>query len=332
MRRILLAVGALVVIAVGLIWWLHGRGDHAPSKSKPTQVAGKHSTAPRPPAKPATVSGRVTRKSDGAGVAGAVVSLAGAEFGAEFSTVKKPTLVAITDDKGAWTAKDVPPGDYIIAATAKGLLPSARDKLTVASGEQRTGIDFALEAGGVAVRGTVSDVLGGPIASARVTARRQELSLNRDAEFATLTGADGTYELTLPAAEYRMAAAHDDYTRATKSIELEDKPVTADFTLIPGGVVRGQVIARDTGKPVPHAIVTVEPAHRSLQSNEVSAVSDDEGNFVVRGLSSGGVKIEARARGYSSTQPTTVQVGIGEDVDGVQVLVDGAFSISGRVV
>jgi len=331
-RRILLAVGVLLVVAVGLIWWLHGRGDHASTKPNSAQVAGKRSTAPRPPAKPATVSGRVTRKSDGAGIAGAVVSIAGAELGTDFSSVKKPTIVATTDANGGWTAKDVPPGDYMIAVTAKGMLPSARDKLTIASAEQRTGIDFVLEAGGTSVRGTVSDVLGGPIASARITVRRDAMKLSHDAEFVTLTGADGTYGLTLPDGEYRVAAAHDDYTRATKGIDVEGKPVTTDFTLIPGGVIRGQVIARDTGKPVPNAIVSVEPAHRSMQSSEIGVLADGEGNFVVRGLSSGGVSIEARGRGYASSQPTTVQVGIGEEVDGVQVMVDGAFSIIGRVV
>ena len=222
MRRILLPLGILLVVAVGLIVWLRGRSDdHTKTKATSAQTAsGKRASGPRAPAKPAIVSGKVTRKADGSGVAGAVVSLAWSELGADFSGPKRPTIIATTDDKGAWIAKDVPPGDYLAAATGKGLLPSAREKLAIASGEQRTGIDFALETGGQPVRGTVSDVLGGPIAGARVTAKKNNWSLTQDAEFVTLTGADGTYELTLKDGEYRMVAAHDDYTRDSESISL----------------------------------------------------------------------------------------------------------------
>lgn len=333
MRRILVPL-ALVVIAIGLIIWLRGRdGERASAKSTATQTStAKRPAGPRAPAKPATLSGRVTRTSDGAGVTGAIVSIAWAELGADFSSVKKPTIVVTTDASGAWTAKDVAPGDYMIAATAKGLLPSARDKLSVASAEQRSGIDFVLAAGGTRVAGTVSDVLGGPIASARITARREAMTLARDAEFVTLTGEDGSYELALPDGSYRMSAAHDDYTRETEGIEVEGTPVTVDFTLIPGGVIRGQVIARDTRKPVPGALVMIEGGRRSFRSRDSSTVADADGQFVVRGLSSGSMSIEARGRGYASSQPTVVQVGIGEQLDGIQVLVDGAFSITGRVV
>ncbi|HEY5925706.1 MAG TPA: carboxypeptidase regulatory-like domain-containing protein [Kofleriaceae bacterium] len=335
MRRILIPVGVLLVVALGLVWWLRSRDDdRTTTKAGTAQTtgSGKRASGPRAPAKPATISGRVTKKADGSPIAGAVVSIAYAELGADISSVKKPTLLATTDDKGAWIAKDVPPGDYMLAATAKGMLPGSRDKLVVASGEQRSGIDFALDAGGTSIRGTVSDVLGGPIASARITAKRDSWSMTADAELVTLSGVDGTYELSVADGEYRMSAAHDDYTRSTESVEVEGKPVTVDFTLIPGGVIRGQVVARDTRKPVPGALVSVDAGRQNFRSGDITAMADADGQFIVRGLSSGNASITARGRGYASAQPTPVQLGIGEQVDDIIVLVDGAFSISGRVV
>jgi hypothetical protein len=335
MRKLTPVAAILVALSIAsVVWWKACRDHAAQTKAA---AAERASTAtkqkgPRVPAKPATVSGRVTRKADGSPIAGAVVSLAYAELGADMSSVKRPTIVVATDDKGAWVAKDVPPADYMVAATAKGLLPATREKLVVASGEQRSGIDFVLEAGGQPVRGTVTDVLGGPIASARITAKHDSFSLSSDAQLVTLTAADGTYELTLSDGDYRMAASHDDYTRATDDVEVEGKPVTQDFTLIPGGVIRGRVVARDTGKSVAGALVSVAPARQSFRSNDVSAIADADGQFTVRGLASGNASITARGRGYASTQPTAVQLGIGEEVDGIVVLVDGAFSISGRVV
>lgn len=335
MRRILVALG-LVVVVVGVAWWLRGGDDDRarPATAKTsTAQHGAHARAPRAAAKPATVSGRVTRKTDGGGVAGAVVSLAWAELGADLASTKMPTIVVTSDASGAWKADHVPPGEYVIAATASGLLPSSRAKLTLASAEQRTGIDFALDVGGTLVRGTVSDVGGGPIESARVTARREAWSLTPGAELVTLTGADGTYELTLPDAEYRLIAAHDDYTSASHGADVAGKPLTIDFTLIPGGIVRGQVVTRDSGKPLAGALVTVEGARRMRGGGSSrSAVADADGQFVLRGLTSGTLSLEARGPGYASAKPTVVELGIGEEVDGIQVLVDGAFSIRGRVV
>lgn len=333
-RRLALVVGVVVVLAVLVVWWLR-RPDGAPSTSAPgsAAVAAKQPgrTAPRAPSKPASVAGRVTRKSDGVGVARAVVSLARAELGADLGSVRVPAIVVESDDTGAWKAPVVPPGDYVIAATAKGLLPSAREKLTIASGEERTGVDLVLEGGGTVVRGTVSDVGGGPIASARVSAKRAQWSLTAGAEYVTLSAADGTYELTLPDGAYRLRADHDEYTADTERAEVAGEPLTVDFTLIPGAVIRGQVIARATREPVPGAVVSGEVG-RGRRGRDTTAVADAEGRFVLRGLSSGAIAISARGRGYASSSPTTVQVGIGEQVEDVQVLVDGAYSIIGRVV
>lgn len=338
MRRVLVVIGLVVAVAIGLLWWLRGRDD-GPVASKTatvsqTAAATHRAGGPRIPAKPATIGGRVIRKADGSGVAGAVVSLAPAELGADFVESKRPAIVVTSEASGVWLAKDVPPGEYVIAATATGLLPATMDKTTLASGEQRTGVDLALEAGGTLVRGTVSDVGGGPIESARVTAKRQAWSLSVDAELVALTGADGTYQLTLPDAEYRLAATHENYTGATRPLTVERKPATVDFTLIPGASVRGQVIARDSGEPVPHALVSAEGQRRSLRGDDSggSIIADEHGEFVLHGLSSGAMSIEARGHGYASAQPTLVQLGIGEEVDGIQVLVDRAYSISGRVV
>jgi len=333
-RRLPLVLGVLVVAAIAVfVWWIKRPGDQPKQTAGSAQVTGAKAAkpAPRPPAKPASVSGRITRKADGTGVAAAVVSLARAELGANFSSVTVPTTVVTANADGAWEAKEVAPGDYMIAASGKGLLPAAKEKLTIASGEQRTGVDLALEAGGTKVSGTVSDVGGGPVTAARVTARRAEWSLKAGAEFVALSAADGTYELQLPDGSYRLHAEHDDYTRDSDQAEVAGKPLVVDFTLIPGAVIRGQVIARDSRKPVPNAQVTAEGG-RGRRGRNSTAMADDEGRFILRGLSSGAIAITGRGRGYASAAPTTVQVGIGEEVEDVQVLVDGAYSIIGKVM
>ena len=338
MRRIAL-VGIAIVLAIVLIAWkaCGGSSKHSNAASHggvKGPAIGAVQKDRKGPTQPASVSGRVTRKQDGAGVAGAIVSLTPAELMAMFIKSEAPTLVAVTDANGNWTAPRVMPGAYVIAATARGYLPGEHGKLTVGSGEQKKGIDITLTMGGTIVSGTVTDVGGGPIADARISATKGEIpDLSGHSELIATSNGDGKYELTLPDGDFRLEATHDDYTSDTERIEVAGAPLTVDFSLIPGAVVRGSVVARDSGKPVPGALVRAEGGGRGRGGdNGGTTVADENGNFVLRSLPGGTLELHALARGFATQTPTIVSVGISEQVEGVRVLVDGAYSIRGTVV
>lgn len=338
-RRIVFGVGLVVAVLIIVLVAVRLREPSSSASSNAIAGSSAGSTAAatsraRTPSKPASVSGRVTRVADGAAIPGAVIAVARADLGRELVPTEHPTLLATSDATGAWTLPAVPPGDYTIGVSAVGFVPAERDKLAIASGEQRSGIDFALVAGGTEVRGTVSDVGGGPIAAARITATRQRMSMRSETEIVAMTGVDGTYRLTLADGSYSISAEHDDYTDAEKSVEIAGQPETIDFVLTPGAVIRGRVIARDTRQPVPRAMVdaSIGGAQKGRERRDSSAFTDDNGAFQLRGLSSGAVSISAAGRGYASSAPTVVEVSIAETVDNVEVLVDRAYSITGRVV
>jgi len=328
-------VAAVVVVVIALIAWFwrsHSSSSHSTSATGQTgQTASEHGTGHRAPQSPATLSGTITNKAGGTPIAGATVSIARASLGAMLLPSQSPTLVVVASPSGTWTSP-VPPGTYIVAATAPGFLPGQTDRIVVGSGEQRGGVDLALEAGGTLVHGMVADVGGGPIAGARVTLHDDEdISLGGRADFVALTGADGTYQLTVRDGDYAAVASHDDYTKAEHSVEVHGKPVTQDFTLVPGGVIRGRVLARDSKQPMAGAWIDVHGV-RSESWGVGEAISDQDGNFMVRGLHSGAVSLSAAGPGYASAAPTTVEIGIGEQVDGITVYVDRAFTISGKIV
>ncbi|MDX2086246.1 MAG: carboxypeptidase regulatory-like domain-containing protein [Kofleriaceae bacterium] len=344
MRRKLAVFVGLVVVVL-LLWWWKGRGGdtHEGGRARDTAAAGSKLTEggaaaqrARERAKlgPAKLAGRVTRKADGSPVAGATVAIAAGDPVPKFLMAKEsPTLVTTTDANGAWKVERVTPGAYRIAATAKGLLPGQLPKLVVAAGEDRRDLDLALVAGGALVSGTVTDVGGGPIADARVTAVRSGIrELQAPADFVAVTGPDGRYELTLPPGELRLTASHDDYADGSQGIELGKEPMTVDFSLVPGATIRGQVVARDSGKPVSGGLIRAEGNGRGLGGGDGFASVDEQGAFVLRGLSSGELELSALGPGYASETPTIVTIGIGEQLDDVKVLVDHAYSISGRVV
>ncbi len=336
-RRVSIGVGLLLVVIAALFAWRSGGGSSGPSSAKPSSTSAARSSSAigkrarvSGPTAPGSLVGRVTRASDGAGIPGAVVSIAPAELMAMIIKSDAPTIIAVTDASGAWTASSVRPGAYVVAATATGYLPGSRAKLTVAIGEPRTGIDLALAAGGTVVRGTVTDVGGGPIDDARITANGSRMpELFGRADFVAITGADGHYELTLPDGDFKIVARHDEYRSEHENVEVAGTPLTIDFKLVPGAVMRGQVIALDSNKPVPGALVI---ARGGSGGGEGTTIADDHGNFMLHSLAPGALELLALGRGYASATPTSVAVGIGEQVEGVRLLVDRAYSISGRVV
>jgi hypothetical protein len=343
-------VAVVVVLGILLAVWKFRSGssddndDHATGGAAAAGAAGSTSGSRsggiRAPAAPASLSGHVTRKADGTGVPGAIVSVARVELGAMFNTDDTPTTIATTDATGAWSVPAIAPGTYGIGAAAVGLLPGMRDKLVVAPGAHET-VDFALVVGGATVTGTVNDIGGGPIGGARVTMQRSSSFFGSKPELVALTGADGKYQLTLGDGSYSAAATHDDYTQQSKRFELAGKPLVLDFVLAPGGSIRGQVVSRD-GKPVPGALVRATGGRRAGGrggggggggfGQHPPATTDASGNFVLKSLQSGAISLTATGRGFASKSPTVVELGIGEQVDGVRVVVDRAFSISGRAV
>lgn len=336
------AIGVALVLLLVAVWWLFLRGgDAAPSGVIATGSAGAAtgsahtSRDPRVPATKVTLSGRVTRKADGTGVAGATVALNPKRslegmFARMRGTDDLP--VATADKDGRWTLTDVAPGTYMLGATGTALLP-ARRSLTVGA-TAIDGIDFVLEAGGAIASGTVSDVLGGPIPGAKVTARRQRNNpFASDADIITFTDDKGQYQLALPPGEMVFVAAHEAYTPATRYLEMTTEAVTVDFTLTPGATIRGQVVTTD-GTPVPDANVAASEGGPNINLAAFSAgdVTDEAGNFTLKSLSPGALSLTASGGGYSTVAPTVVEVGIGEQVDGVRIVVEKGYSISGRVV
>ncbi len=129
--------------------------------------------------------------------------------------------------------------------------------------------------------------------------------------------------MSLASGAFQLEVTHAEYQGASQNVAVDDDPVTADFVLVRGGEIRGQVIARDTNQPVPDA---------TLSGDFSTAQATADGSFILRGLHTGTITISARGRGYASVTPTVIELDVGAHQSDVRVLVDPAFSIVGRVV
>lgn len=355
-RLIALIVLALVLIGAGA-WWTWGRGDSNPPDppAEPETVvdtrredALEAKQARRRDATPlqrVVVGGRVTRQADGAGVPGATVLLArkGLVRG-QAPAPGQPTipLIATTDARGGWQLVDIDPGGYLLSATAAGFLPATRTDVRIASGVDQLDLDLVVEPGGERLSGRVTDIGGGPIEGVLI-----QISDNRDldlgfgrAPLAAMTDEDGHYATQVANGRYALTTWHTDYVGAARMTELRDGPREEDFELVPGGTIEGVVLARPEGQPVANALITFADSRSggtggfttNVSADGGRVVSDDEGRFVIRGVRSGVVALSARASGHASATPLEVPLGIGEQVSGVELWVEPAFTLAGFVV
>jgi protocatechuate 3,4-dioxygenase beta subunit len=289
---------------------------------------------------PASVGGRVTDADTGRGVPGALVSLI--EKSLDGGSAGRPgvtpdPITATTDANGAWAFPGLPSGRYAVTATARGYRPGSLDTVVIRPREDRKDIDLALRPGGYALTGTVTDIGGGPIGSALVYAvpmSTTSITKLPWASFAAMTAPDGTFEMYLDNGLYQVEASHTDYRSQDHSVEIRNGPRTVSFQLVPGGVIHGRVLNRDD-EPVAGALVTETSGMGGFMLQGVGirgVTTGDDGAFELRGLGSGSLELRAVASGYTTTQPTTVELGIGEQVTDVIVYVDEAHDITGHVV
>lgn len=293
---------------------------------------------------PARARGRVTDAATGAGVPGAVVLLTPKGLDQRALVHSREDdgghrLTARTRADGTWVLPAVAAGRYALSAAAAGYLPSTRTDVVLAAGADNDGLDLGLGRGGHEVRGTVLDIGGGPVEDVlvRVTRTDEGNPFNFDRPgLGAVTDEEGAFAIHLADGQYAVTTAHADYVEAQQSLRVDGGPRTLSITLTPAGSIEGRVLSRATGKPIEGAIVSrsgEETAGIVLQGvGKDQAVTDEEGRFHLRGLASGVARLSAATRGYATRQPVEVVLGVAEHVQGVEILVDPALTISGFVV
>jgi uncharacterized GH25 family protein len=292
---------------------------------------------------PASVSGRVVRDSDGRGLPGALVLLTPKGFGdAEGRTPGKPAepQYATTDAGGAWSIADVRPGRYTLGASAQGFLPGRVAKVDVEARRDNAGFDVTLVAGGYTLSGSVADIGGGPIEGALVSVTRLDegnmFSFDR-APAGALSDDEGRFAFQVKSGQYAITAQHPDYVSDMTTTEVAEGPRTVALTMTPGATISGIVRAHPGGEPVAGAIVVAAGAEKTggfsvAGFGEHRVATDAEGRFELHGLTSGVHGLTAVAAKHATAEPVEVALGVAEQVEGVEVWVEAAFTISGFVV
>ncbi|MEM9314817.1 MAG: carboxypeptidase-like regulatory domain-containing protein, partial [Pseudomonadota bacterium] len=237
----------------------------------------------------ASIAGRVTRASDGSG-APMLVTVSRIVDGDVFRVGAFGA-----DADGHYRVAGLPPGDdYVVRSESEGpgtstLITELWDglqcgcevadgtRISLAPGEERTGVDFVHEASELSISGRVVDSDGQPIVGLEVVAFNLAVSffptgINVRRAFTDETGAYSINGLTPATYVVRTSFAaidfgfgdefYDNLPGTTDPFDATQIPLTdasatgIDFELTQGGVISGRVSLAATGEPVEFVIVT----------------------------------------------------------------------------
>ena len=334
-QRIGLWIGLVAIAAAVLVWRCRGSSDSTgttgtqPGSAAVKQVPSDRSTArsvPRPdPAviKRATIAGTITRDDTKAPLAGARVCAGGESRDYADELLRDATCVTSADN-GTYTIEGLLPAQYSVSASAKTFRPEqfhpdGKRKVKafpVAAGEHRTDVDLALRSGGVEIKGTVSDLTGGPIAKARV--------VSDDPVVVTETDDKGAFSLWVSKGQHSIEASADGYA---DNNEYLFAPGKVEILLTPESSLSGTVVDAKSGQPIEGARVTLGD-----WSEADATFSDVQGKFRINRISPGRQTAVAKTdRGYGRAEGSTL-VGLGQHVDGVIVKLFPAARVEARIM
>lgn len=241
------------------------------------------------------------------------------------NTTHPPVRVATTNSSGTFTLPNLNDADqrYILVAKAKDLAPEA---ISITLNERPREDVFLRLSKGVPVSGQVIDAeTSEPVGGATVyqpNARFEAFS----ALGVTTTTANGEFHFANvdPRAMMTQARA-DGYTPSRARVRAPSDDLT--IRMRPGvATISGVTLDRLTGKPQGGARVWV----RGRRDLAESVVSSDDGTFRITNLPEGEVEVYA-VRGMES-EPVTLTLERGKDVEDVELLLPTMLQVSGQVL
>ncbi len=233
---------------------------------------------------------------------------------------KKLTL---TDMDGRFTLSGLGDGRYTLLAYRKGGGEALAEDVEL-------GGDVILtirSTGSLAGQVTIAD--GGIPTEFSVSISDDETGFRRSEEFYRTEGVWALHDL--PAGEYKVHVEASEGTAEKKAVplgEAEDR-TGIDIVLESRATVTGQLIALESGDPVPGMSVSVSPEGAARFSfgggGDKQHISDAEGRFVVEGAPTGRVRISAFPTDWENAEfsfvrmVTTVAAGKSTDIGALRI-------------
>lgn len=214
------------------------------------------------------------------------------------------TRTATTGDVGSWTVEGLAtPGSYLVTAAHRNY-GTGTALVRLSGGQERTGVDLALEAGVGTVLGTVRSPAG-PLGGVTVTATDGDLARTTS----TLTeGPIGTFslpQLPIPGT-YTLTVEGEGWVTQTREVHVDSGEARVDFDLVAStGIVYGRLIDGTDGTGVGGAGITA-----TSDTGTFKSTTSPDGTYELAGLPAGTYVIEFERFEYE-TGSALVTIGPG---------------------
>ena len=301
-------------------------------------------------ADPGSITGRVTRNTDGTGISGV-----GVIAGNSYSDYVSSTT---TDESGNYTITGLAADNYSVRTTnSSGFIDEYYDNTTskssatavnITAGNTTAGINFGLAALGSITGRLTNDSDGTGISGVYVNANGPSGSSS------SLTDASGNYTISrLQAGRYVLQTSNnlgfidEFYNNAASQslatyVTVNNDSITTgiDFGLTKYSSVSGRVTRDSDGTGISGASVTAYTVTNGSWSFVKSATTDASGNYTISKLTGGNIYLLASSSSYqrkyynnatSQSQATAVKVVAGATTSGVNFSLLLGGSITGRV-
>lgn len=298
-----------------------------------------------------SITGRLTDKATGAGIAGvyvAAVDRQTGDWGAGVLTADDGTYTITGLTSSSYRLYLSPPHDsgYMTTwyAGTAGLCPGI---VAVTAPNATSGVDVQLAKGG-SVSGRITDAATGlGIAGAHVSISEKTNVFETTTTSAlpggyASTDTNGNYQITAVASgEYSVTFSAHGYlpAPATVAVNAPSKTTGLDAALVKGGEISGRVTDSATGAGV-SGVVVYASADASIATSTVSGsgMTDSNGNYTITGVENGSYSLFFDGREASGSygsggveRSAPVSISTHGTVSGIDFTIDQLGSISGRV-
>jgi len=207
---------------------------------------------------------------------------------------------AIIGDDGNYTISNLAEGNYSVSATMEGYLPYTQTGIAVRKG-YATWLNFSLSEMPARIFGTVkSGTFLQPDVNVSLfgTANFNITNVEGDYSIENLTSGL-QYTITAQLEGYALATIPDVYLPIGGQIRID-----IELVALPGAIVRGEVLGKDSGAPLMFASVTII----TRDGEERFKYTNSKGQFEFTGLEEGTYTLQFTMEGYKPLEVTKIEV------------------------